>query len=139
MKFTKQSDSEFFGRFDESEELKEALTQFCKEHEIKSGWFSIIGAVKGSKFAFYDQAEKKYLAMQLDEPAEILNCTGNISLLDGEPMVHAHITLADREGKAYGGHLIGARVFAAEFYIKKFDSVVERKKDESTTLALLEP
>ncbi len=32
---------------------------------------------------------------------------------DGEIFVHAHITLADRKGRAYGGHLMpGTMVFA---------------------------
>jgi len=77
--------------------------------------------------------------MQMDEPGEILHCTGNISLKEGKPFPHCHVTLGARDGSAYGGHLMAARVFAAEVYIKKFDKVVERKIDKSTTLALLEP
>ena len=32
-------------------------------------------------------------------------CSGNVSLLNGEPIVHAHITFADEQGRCFGGHL----------------------------------
>lgn len=139
MKLSKQSETEWFGRFEENEDIVKALEKFVAENNIHSAWFSIIGALKSSKFAFYDQKQKKYLIMELEEEGEILNCTGNISLRDGKPFIHAHITLADREGKAYGGHLFGAKVFAAEIYLKKFEKTVSRKMDKNTNLALLEP
>ena len=137
MKFI-QEENEYFGRFMEDDDLVEALGKFADENSIQTAYFSIIGAVKNSKFSFYDQEQKKYLVMELDEEGEILHCTGNIALKDGKPFVHAHITLADREGRAYGGHLISAKVFAAEFYLKKFDKIMKRTLDEKTNLALLE-
>jgi len=139
MKIAKQSDNEYFGRFEENEELIEALTKFLEENNIQTGIFSIIGSIKASKIAFYDRIQKKYLEMPMDENAEILHCTGNISMKDGKPFPHCHVTLGAKDGSAYGGHLIGAKVFVAEIYIKKFDKVVERKINENTGLSLLEP
>jgi len=139
MKIGKQNENEWFGRFEENEELVSKLTEFLEQNNIQTGIFSIVGAVKASKIAYYDQTKKKYLEMPMDEPAEILHCTGNISLKDGKPFPHCHITLGARDGSAYGGHLLGAKVFVAEVYIKKFDKVVEREKDQSSGLVLLEP
>ena len=139
MKITKQFENEWFGRFEENEELVEALTKFLEENNIQTGIFSIVGSVKASKIAFYDRIQKKYLEMPMDEPSEILHCTGNISLKDGKVFPHCHITLGARDGSAYGGHLMGAKIFVAEVYIKKFDIVVERKLDQNTGLSLLEP
>ena len=137
MKIYKQMDNEWFGRFSEGADLKESILQLAKENKIESGYFNIIGAVKDSRFSYYDQTQKKYLEMHLDENAEILNCTGNITLLDRELFVHAHITLADNEGRAYGGHLMAATIFSAEIYLKKFPNPVERGPDESTGLKLI--
>lgn len=139
MKLIKQSETDFFGRYEENEDLIEALLKFCEENKIETGIFSIIGAVKSSSFAFYDQKQKKYLQMDLDEGAEILSCTGNISMRDSTPSIHAHITLADKQGRAYGGHLVSAKIFAAEIYIKKFEKIVQRKQDKNSGLYLLEP
>ena len=69
---------------------------------------------------------------------EITNLKGNISVKDGNPFVHAHITLADKSGKCYGGHLApGTVVFACEFLIEALDGpVFERCLDEKTGLPL---
>jgi predicted DNA-binding protein with PD1-like motif len=64
---------------------------------------------------------------------------GNISIKDGKPMVHAHVTLADGEGRAYGGHLAaGTPVFACEFAIHEYtaDQVLARQNDPETGLML---
>ena len=138
MKVTQQSDSEWVGRFDTDADLLGEIEKFAEENKIGSGIFSIIGAVQNIKFGFYDQTEKKYRSMFLEEPAEILHCTGNIAVKEGKPFAHAHITLADRQGQAFGGHLNAAKIFVAEFYIKKFPNKVERKFDAETNLALLD-
>ncbi|MFO7872541.1 MAG: PPC domain-containing DNA-binding protein [Candidatus Undinarchaeales archaeon] len=111
---------EWHGEFKQDEDLLEELQKFAEEKEIEEGWFSIIGAVKNSKVAFYDQKEEKYLSMELDEPGEILHCTGNFRMKDGKPFVHAHITLGAKNGSAYGGHLMKAKIFKAQYYIKRF-------------------
>ncbi len=63
---------------------------------------------------------------------------GNISLKDNEIMVHAHVVLADFEGKAYGGHLMpGTKIFAAEFHIQEYvGAELTRVKDKETGLPL---
>ncbi len=139
MKLKKQSETEWFGRFDEGEDINEAIKKFCKENKIETGWFWIVGSVKNSSIAFYDQENKKYLVMDLEEPAEILHCSGNISFRDGEIIVHTHAVLGDIKGQAYGGHLMSAKVFAAEIYLKKFENVVNRKLNNKTKLSQLEP
>lgn len=139
MKLSKQTENDFFGRYEENEDLMEALLKFCGQNNIQTGYFSIIGAVKEVSISFYDQKTKKYLQMDLEEEAEILNCTGDIALKDGKPIIHAHITLGGRDGRAFGGHLVSGKVFGAEIYLRKFDKVINRKPDKSTGLNLLEP
>ena len=57
---------------------------------------------------------------------------------DGNPFVHAHVTLADNAGHAYGGHLApGTTIFACEFVLEVLsESVLERTFDETTGLYL---
>ena len=63
---------------------------------------------------------------------------GNISLKDDKIMAHSHITLADFDGKAFGGHLMpGVKIFAAEFYIQELlGGVLNRIQDPVTKLPL---
>jgi predicted DNA-binding protein with PD1-like motif len=102
------------------------------------GFFVAIGAVKFAKVAFYDQDDHTYRDYSIDEPAEILNCTGNVSELDGEIFVHAHITLGLKDGTVKGGHLVeGTKIFACELFIIPLDGdQLKRTFDEKTGLKL---
>ena len=53
-------------------------------------------------------------------------------------MVHAHITVADSDGKAFGGHLApGTIVFACEFVITALNGPqLTRDHDDQTHLPL---
>jgi len=132
----------FIGRFRAETGLLEALTDFCKKENIQLGVFSVIGALTRAKLGFYKQDEKKYAeCVSLDKRLEITSCMGNISLLDSEIFVHAHITLADHNGAAYGGHLMsGSTIFAAEYYIKELKGATfKRMYDPETGLNLWKP
>ena len=129
----------FIGRFSAKSDLLAALTGLCKKEDIRLGVFSVIGALTSAKLGYYKQDAKKYVdCASLDKKLEIASCTGNISLLDSEIFVHAHITLADHNGTAYGGHLMpGSTIFAAEYYIKELKgTTLERAHDPETGLKL---
>jgi len=129
----------FIGRFECDDDLLESLTSFCKKENIRLGTFNVLGAVKSAKLGYYDQKNKEYSGcVDLDKKLEIASCMGNVSLKDGEIMVHAHIVLADFEGKAYGGHLMpGTKVFAAEFHVQELvGKELKRGKEKKTGLPL---
>ena len=119
-------------------DLLEAITDLARENGIKVGTIMAIGAVKRARIGYYDQTAREYRERDIEEPMEISSCLGNISLKDGEIFVHAHITLADSEGRVAGGHLCpGTIIFAAECRITelKGESLV-RSYDETTGLSL---
>ena len=127
------------GRFRAKSDLLEALTELCKKENITLGVFSVIGALTSVKLGYYKQDAKKYTeCVFLDKKLEITSCTGNISLMNSDIFVHAHITLADHAGGAYGGHLMpGSRIFAAEYYVKELEgAALERTRDSETGLNL---
>lgn len=129
----------FIGRFGCGDDLLQALTDFCKNNKIKLGAFNLVGAVQSAKLGYYDQKQKKYTGcVELNKKLEIASCMGNISLKDGEIMVHAHIVLADFDGKAFGGHLMPeTKVFAAEYFIQELiGGELKRGKDDLTGLPL---
>ena len=81
---------------------------------------------------------KQYEFIEIDEPMEITKLSGNISIKDQAPMVHAHLTMADSKGNAFGGHLApGTILFACEIIIEKYEGAkLERGFDETTGLPL---
>jgi predicted DNA-binding protein with PD1-like motif len=126
------------GKLTHGADLLNELTSICAEKDIKLGRITAIGAVSRARVGFYNQKKHEYEFISLDQPLEILSLTGNISLRDSKPVIHAHIALSDSTGKSYGGHLVpGTIVFACEWIIEVFDGpAFERAIDRQTGLPL---
>jgi hypothetical protein len=120
------------------DDLHGALFSYCLKNNIKAGIIFAVGALKNAELGFYDQAKKKYLAESVNKPLEILSCSGNVSLKDDKPFVHAHLTVSDKTGRVYGGHLEpGSIVFACECaIIQTGGELLNRKFDKLTGLNL---
>ncbi|MGA9756219.1 MAG: PPC domain-containing DNA-binding protein [Desulfobaccales bacterium] len=139
MNITVTPGRKIIGRLAKGEDLLAALEKVAREHGITLGEVQAIGAVSQARVGYYKQAERKYYFLDLTRPLEILCLTGNISLKDGNPMVHAHVTLSDGDGRAFGGHLAeGTLVFACEFAIQEYQSATAlvRQMDDPTGLFL---
>jgi len=128
----------FIGKLQFGGDLLEELTSICEENDIRLGRVEALGAVKKGRIGFYDQQAREYNFLEIGKPLEITKLIGNISLRDGKPMVHAHVTLSDSQGNAYGGHLApGTIVFACEFIMNSYDGPDHiRDYDEQTGLPL---
>lgn len=128
----------FMGRFKYDNDLLQEITTFITNENIRSGEIRIIGAVKKARFGYFNQSTKEYKFIEKNEHMEILSAIGNISLKNGKPFPHVHITLADKDGNVFGGHLMeGTKIFAAEFVIVDYgENNLERVDDEFTGLQL---
>jgi hypothetical protein len=126
------------GRLSHGADLLDELTNLCSENNISFGRVEAIGAVQKARIGFYNQSKGEYEFTTFDRPLEILTLIGNVSLKDGSPMVHAHITLGDQDGKVYGGHLVpGTIAFACEYMLQRIEGdVYVRDLDEETGLPL---
>lgn len=128
----------FMGKLRYGDDLLEEVSKICKEKNIRLGRIEAIGAVQKVCIGYYDQRDHTYAFHTIDQPLEITNLTGNISVKDGDPFVHAHVTLANASGQAFGGHLApGTIVFACEWVIEAFDGpALVREYDAETGLPL---
>jgi predicted DNA-binding protein with PD1-like motif len=60
----------------------------------------------------------------MDGLFEMTSLIGNIVEKDNEPVIHAHINIADTKRNVYGGHLIKAIVWTtAEIIIQNTNSI----------------
>ncbi|MBM4388669.1 MAG: DNA-binding protein [Deltaproteobacteria bacterium] len=108
----------WMGRFPSGGDLLRTLAEFASENGIQCGVILGIGAVKKACVGFYDQDGKRYERIEFNGDMEILNLTGNISIKEGKPFVHAHIILSDNTGRSFGGHLLeGTEVFVFEYKV----------------------
>jgi predicted DNA-binding protein with PD1-like motif len=130
----------FIGKLSHGGDLLEEITDICRKENIQLGRVEALGAVKRARLGFYNQKTHEYQFNVVDQALEITKLVGNVSIKDGNPFVHAHITLADNKGNAYGGHLAsGTVIFACEFILEVFDGpVLKRNFDETTGLPLWE-
>ena len=128
----------FMARLTKESDLLEEITDICRKHGVTLGRVEALGAVQKACFSYYDQGTHEYKPVSVDKPLEILKLTGNVTLRDNVPFVHAHVTLADAEGRAYGGHLApGTIIFACECFIEAFDGpALTRELDPATDLFL---
>jgi len=128
----------FVGRLATGGDLVEEIERFCAEHGILAAQVTVIGAVRRACYAYYEQHDRRYRELQTDTHHEIVGFTGNISLREDRPFLHAHATFADASGATVGGHLLrGCEVFAAEVMIREITGVpLVRVHDDETGLAL---
>jgi len=128
----------YMGKLRHGSDLLEELGLFCLKQGIQLGRVEAIGAVQNARLGYYDQQTRQYQFLVLNEEFEITKLNGNVSLKDGKPFVHAHVTIADESGKCYGGHLApGTMVYACEFIMEAFEGpIFERVSDEKTGLPL---
>jgi len=129
---------QWMGRVEKGEDLLEALTRFARSNQVRLGIVQGIGALQKARLSIYDQEKQEYDTLEIDKPVEVTNLTGNISLKDGAIFCHLHATLADREGKALGGHVSeGCKVFAFEFIVQDLvGDAFHRAPEEETGLTL---
>ena len=137
MQFQKVKNS-YIVHVEKGEKVVESLTNFCKQNNIHSAQLAGIGAVKNIDIGAYDIDTKDSIHRVFNEILELLSFQGNIALKDGEPFLHAHITLGNHDMEVFGGHLFEMEVAAVgEFIIHDFQNETHRKLNEDIGLATL--
>ncbi len=132
-------------------DLLRSLQKIAAEEEITSGVIvSGVGLLKQAQLRNCKSLPEEYpitdanrTFLSFEKPLEILSISGNVTLAEGEPLVHAHITLSSVDGDeitVIGGHLIeGCVVFGfSEFAILEIEGIemVKRFDEETRTLQL---
>jgi predicted DNA-binding protein with PD1-like motif len=138
---SKKIDDTYVIRLEKDEEIITALTKFCEENKIYSGSITGIGGAGDVTLKYFNLKQNKYIEKRFDEGCnyEIIALNGNISMLDGKPFVHLHVTLGDPEYKVFGGHLGSANIsITAEIYINVIGEPIDRKLDNEFGLNFLD-
>ena len=137
MNFKKINDT-FIVRLDSGERVLETLKGFCTKNSVKCGYFFGIGSLDEAELAHYIVRNKKYTFNKYRQPLEIVNLSGNITMMDNGVYLHCHIALSDVEMESIAGHLkegvVGATV---EIVVVQLDSEINRKYDEKIGLNLM--
>ena len=126
----RQSGENYLVYIQKDEFVMSSLTELCSTNGIKNGQVSGIGAVKDIEIGAYDLESKSYIKKQYLEIYELISFQGNITLKDGKPFIHSHITIGNHNFNTLGGHLFEMKVaVVGEFIIREIDSDACRKLD----------
>lgn len=116
------------------------LKNFARENHLRAARFTAIGAFQKVTFAYFDWEKKSYRDIPLDEHVEVLTMTGDISLKDDQPTVHAHLIVGRADGTTRGGHLKTAIVRPTlEVMLTESPATLQRKFDANSGLPLIDP
>ena len=123
----------FLARLDHGADIISQITDLAEKNGVETGALSAIGALSRAELGYYDQLSHEYGTFSLEEPVELASCSGNISMRDGRPFVHAHAVLSDRTGRTWGGHLTSGTIFAAELFLQELSGLPLKRVPDSIT------
>lgn len=134
----------FIGRLDRGAGVHEALIALAQAHNIFAASVTAVGAFESATLGTYDQAARKDRPpRRFTTPMDVVSLVGNISLQNGDPVVHLYATVSretDNGAEVLGGRLFAAQAFALEFTVVALDDVtLERSPDPGTGMALWRP
>lgn len=125
--------------FKEDDEWPALMQDWLKASEVSSASFTAIGACRSMTLGYFDFDTRDYARIPIDEQVEVLTLTGNVATgSDGDPRIHAHVSVGLRDGSARGGHLLDARVRPTlELILTEHPPHLRRRSDPDTGLALI--
>lgn len=132
--------SHYVLRLDEGEEAVSSIRSFLADHDIFAGYFVAWGAFNRLKLEYYQPGEREYKERTFNEQLEVASLLGNIACLDGEPVIHAHLTAGDQEFRTYSGHLAEGIVRPTlEVFVAPLPRALHRFWSARVNAAILDP
>jgi len=124
---------------DKNDEAFGQLTAFAGEHRVTAAGLTAVGAARAVTLGYFDPSICDYRSTEFTEQLEVLSLVGDIALKDGEPAVHAHITLGRKDSSTIGGHLQSLTVWPTlEVVVNETPAQLAKKVDPETGLALID-
>ena len=102
--------------------INKMFESFAEVKGVGCAWLNGIGALENPEIGYYSLEDKSYHRKTFKGEYELTSLIGNITLKEGKPFSHTHITFSDREFRVFGGHLFNANITAAGEFIMQFGS-----------------
>ena len=115
------------------------LTEFAENNKLKASHFSAIGAFREALFGWFD-GKKSLQKIPISQQVEVISLIGDIGLVNGKPVVHAHGVISSENGTTRGGHIVSATVWPTlELFLTDVPQSLVKQEDPSTGLFLFHP
>ena len=102
--------------------INKMFESFAEVKGVGCAWLNGIGALENPEIGYYSLEDKSYYRKIFKGEYELTSLIGNITLKEGKPFSHTHITFSDTEFRVFGGHLFNANITAAGEFIMQFGS-----------------
>ena len=125
--------------FSPGDEVRSGLTEFAQKYDVRSAYYTAIGDVFSAKVGFFDYERKMFKVIPIDT-SEVTSFIGNIAIFNGKPIVHAHVSLAVKDGSVKGGHLLELFVGPTlEVFVTVEPTTLYKKLDTRYDAGVIDP
>ena len=123
--------------FSKGDSINKTFEIFAEVKGVGCAWLNGIGALENPEIGYYSLEDKTYHRKLFKGEYELTSLIGNITMKEGQPFAHTHITFSDTEYRVFGGHLFDAEITAAgEFVLFRSEEEIHRKMNNEIGLAL---
>ena len=117
--------------------INQTFESFAAIKGVESAWLNGIGALENPEIGYYSINDKSYHRKHFKGEFELTSLIGNITMKEGKPFAHTHITFSDKNYKVFGGHLFDAKITAAgEFLMQIGNDKITREINHEIGLPL---
>jgi len=136
VKFCIEKDSVFL-TLAKGDYINRTFETFAEIKGVGCAWLNGIGAVENPEIGYYSIEDKSYHRRKFMGEYELTSLIGNITIKEGKPFAHTHITFSDTDYRVLGGHLFDAKITAAGEFIMQLGNIdIKRKMNKNIGLPL---
>ena len=129
--------SQIFMTLAKGDYINRTFESFAEIKGVGCAWLNGIGALENPEIGYYSINNKSYHRKHFKGEFELTSLIGNITMKEGKPFAHTHITFSDTNYKVFGGHLFDARITAAgEFLMQMGNGPIIREMNHGIGLPL---
>ena len=132
-------DSRLQVRLVSGENAAEGVLQVLRHEKVGYASLTGLGAVRWARLAYWNAKTREYEEHDVEEQLEVVSLVGNVTLRDGAPFLHWHISLGRHDLTQFGGHFLDAIVHPNfEVWLQCEDEPVHRRIEPASGLALMD-
>ena len=123
-------------RLDHGEDILESVKSSIESERYTLAVTAGLGMISDFELGYFDRGE--YITKHFVEAHELLSMQGSVSS-GGDSRIHIHVTVANKEHQAFGGHLLKGKVWMSnEIFLTRLEGVHSvRKVDPEKRVGVL--
>ena len=126
-------------RVESGEQVAATLLSWLKQQAIGYAAINGLGAVRSATLSYWNSQTTEYEPHALEEQMEVVSLVGNVTVKEGAPFLHIHVSLGRSDLSLVGGHLNEMVVHPnLELWLRPEAQPVHRAIDESCGLYLMD-